>query len=270
MSVAVIVDGAVGLDRGVAADWGITVLPLSVAVDGHAVEAADVDAAGPGRATTSGPSPGAFAAAFEGAADGAVVVTVAATLSGTHQAAVIASRLAEVPVRVVDSTTAAGGQALVARAAALAAVAGGSVDDVERAARRATGEVRLVGALASLDGLVRSGRVPGLAGFAGRMLNVNPLFELRDGKVRPLRPAFTRDAARQRMVDVVGQSRPDGSARLQVIALHAQAADAAHDLLAAVSGGAEPDLAVVTEFGPELVAVTGPGVVGVAWRWLSG
>ncbi len=270
MSVAVIVDGAAGLSEQVAAKWGIRVLPLSLAVDGVAVEPDDLDSASTGRATTSGPSPGAFAAAFDEASEGAVVVTVAATLSGTHRAAVLAARLAGDSVRVVDSTSAAGAQALVAIAAATVALRGGSIDEVEAAAREATGQVRLVGALQSLDGLVRSGRVPGLAARAGRLLNVNPLFELRDSSVRTLRPAFTREAALVRMVELFAASRPSSEAAVgQVVALHAEAEDVAERLLADVTRRAPLDLAVITEFGPALIALTGPGLVGLAWRWVD-
>jgi DegV family protein with EDD domain len=267
MTVAVIVDGAAGLTDALAAEWNVRVLPLALAVDGRAVDPDDEDAARTGRATTSGPSPGAFAAAFDEAPDGAVVVTVASTLSVTNRAAILAAGAVDVPVRVVDSRSAAGGQALVALAAARVAQGGGSLDEVESAAREATRDVRLIGSLRSLEGLVRSGRVPGLAGAAGRMLNVNPLFELRDGSVHTLRPAFTREAALHRMVDILLRTRPATDGAAQVISLHAEAPDVAERLLENVRSHLPVDVAVVTEFGPALVAITGPGIVGVAWRW---
>lgn len=269
MTVAVIVDGASGLSEDLAARWGIRVLPLSLALGGRSIQEEELDEAGRDRATTSGPSPGRFAAAFDESPDGAVAVTVASTLSGSHGAAVIAARMADGSARVVDSGSAAGGQALVAIAAAAVARRGGTLEEVEAAAQEATRDVRLVGALGSLDGLVRSGRVPGLAALAGRMLNVNPLFELRDGHVRPLRPSFTREASLARMVEMFEGSRPGGDARGQVVALHAEASDVAERLLADVERRAPLDVAVVEEFGPALIVITGPGLVGLAWRWVG-
>ena len=60
--------------------------------------------------------------------------------------------------------------------------------------------VRLVATIPSLDHLVRSGRVPGIAGWAGTTLGINPLFEFRGGAVRRLRPALSREAALDRIV----------------------------------------------------------------------
>ena len=86
--------------------------------------------------------------------------------------------------------------------------------------------VRLVATLSSLDHLVRSGRVPGVAGWAGRRLGINPLFEFRGGKVLRLRPALSQEGALDRIVAMVRRSRPDEAGaepRLHVAALHALA-----------------------------------------------
>src|SRR5205085_2745568 len=99
---------------------------------------------------------------------------------------------------------------------------GASLDDVEQAARRAISEVRLVAMVPNLDHLVRSGRVPNLAGWAGRRLGIAPLFEFRDGGAHPLRPARGANAALDRIITRWRRDRvPD--ARLHVAALHAQA-----------------------------------------------
>jgi fatty acid-binding protein DegV len=96
---------------------------------------------------------------------------------------------------------------------------------------------------------VRSGRVPGIAGWAGRRLGINPLFEFRGGKVRRLRPALSQEAALDRIVGFVRRSRIEG-ARLHVAALHALAVDIARELLERVSSEAEPATSFVDEFGP--------------------
>jgi DegV family protein with EDD domain len=127
-------------------------------------------------------------------------------------------------------------------------------------------EVRLIGTLDSLEHLVRSGRVPGIAGTAGRMLGVNPLFELRRGKVRPLRPAFSREAAFDRLLELWAHSR--GSAtRCSAVALHAMAPDAAKKLRERMLEQFTPDPLLVSAFGAAMIAHAGPGVAGIAWRW---
>jgi fatty acid kinase fatty acid binding subunit len=273
-TVAIIVDSAAAMPPAVAASYDITVVPLSITVQGTTYadgELTDDDLLTrlDEGVTTSAPAPGDFLRAIEGAlaqADTAVVVTVAQSLSASYGSAHIAVGSHADRVRLVDSESAAGAEVLVALAAAEAARGGGSLDEVEQAALAAVPEVRLVGTLDSLEHLVRSGRVPGLAGAAGRMLGVNPLFELRRGKVRPLRPAFSREAAFDRVLEMWLRSRGEAT-RSSVVALHAMAPDAAKKLRERVLEQAAPDPLLLSAFGAAMIAHAGPGVAGLAWRW---
>ena len=56
-------------------------------------------------------------------------------------------------------------------------------------------------------------------------------------------------------------------ARLHVAALHAQAEAEAAELLARVQAEADLATAFVGPFGSVMVVHTGPGLVGLAWRW---
>src|SRR4051794_17431960 len=272
--VAVVVDSAAATPATVAHDHGITVVPLSITV--HGTTYADGELTDDDLlmrldegVTTSAPAPGDFMHALDtvlSGADAAVVVTVAQTLSASYGSARIAVDSFGDRVRLVDSESAAGSEVLVALAAAEAARSGGSVDAVEQAAKDAVPEVRLVGTLDSLEHLVRSGRVPGLAAAAGRMLGVNPLFELKRGKVRPLRPAFSREAAFDRLLEMWWGSRGNAT-RSSVVALHAMAPDAAKKLRERVLEQATPDPLLLSAFGAAMIAHAGPGVAGIAWRW---
>jgi DegV family protein with EDD domain len=272
VSVVVVTDSAAALPADLVREHGITVVPMWLTVRGvpepegrrpleELVREDDV--------TTSAPTPGEFETTIKEAGargDGVLVLTIASSMSATHQAASVAAQAVGGPVRVVDTATAGGAEALVALAAADAARTGGSLDEVEARARLVIDRVRLVATVPTLDHLVRSGRVPGLAGWAGRRLGINPLFEFRGGKVRRLRPALSRESALDRIVALVHRSRPPRS-RLHVAALHALAVDTAHELLARVSEQELPTTAFVGEFGPVMVVHTGPGLAGVAWWW---
>jgi DegV family protein with EDD domain len=278
--VAVLTDSAAMLPRDLAARCDVTVVPLMVNVGGQSFADGEVseddllERIDEG-VTTSGPAPGAFAQAIDRVAaerpelEGIVVVTVAKALSGTYGAARLAADSAKVPVTVVDSETAAGAEALVVLAAADRAADGGSVAEVVAAADVAVDEVRLVGSLNSLERLVASGRVPGIAGKAGQVLGVNPLFELRRGKVRPLRPAFSRDAALERILGLWRSDKGPGTVA-HVVALHALAREDAKRLLEALRDEEEPATYFLGAFGPAMIAHAGPGVVGLAWRWAAG
>jgi DegV family protein with EDD domain len=256
MPVAVVTDGGASLPATLAESAGVTVVPLRAS-------------AGPGGAAlTAGPPPAGFAEALAAAGEeGALVLTVARSMSsGTFEAARLAALHARRPVEVVDTRTAAGGQALVALAAAGAARAGRPLAEVRGAAERAAAKVRLVAHVPTLDQLVAGGRLPAPVAAAATRLGLQPLFAFADGRIRPLRPARSADAARRRVLDDWRASRVEG-ARLHVCALHAQAPEAAGRLLAAVEAEVEPATAFIAEFGEALVIHTGPGLTGLAWWW---
>jgi DegV family protein with EDD domain len=283
--VGIVTDTAASLPPEVVTAHGIEVVRMYLSLDGDSFRegerAVDVLAVAD-RVKTSGPTPADFAEAISrrDAGAGVLVLTIAATMSSTHEAAALAARdLSDgADVRVVDTTTAAGAEGLVVLAAAEAAERGLPLDDVEAAARRAVEEVRLVATVPNLDHLVRSGRVPNIAGWAGRRLGISPLFEFRSGKARPLRPALSTEAAYDRMLqmwrkDLAAGDAAGGSApRLHVAALHARAPEAAADLLERVRAdgvglATTPTTSFVGEFGLVMMVHAGPGLVGLAWRW---
>jgi len=246
VTVAVVTDSAAALPADLVARHGVTVVPMWLTVRGvpelegtRALEELVREES----VTTSAPTPGEFEQAIKDrlrSSDGVLVLTIAGSMSATYDAARLAGEAVGGPVRVLD--------------------------DVEAAARQVVERVRLVAAVPTLDHLVRSGRVPGLAGWAANRLGVNPLFEFRGGKVRRLRPALSREAALDRMVSLVDRSRVPG-APLHIAALHALAVETAQELLDRVRASFQPAASFIGEFGPVMVVHTGPGLAGLAWWW---
>ncbi|MHB1911561.1 MAG: DegV family protein [Acidimicrobiales bacterium] len=274
MTVAVVTDSASALPAEVAAAQDIGIVPMGLAIGGlpvveSALDTEEMIARFDEGITTSGPPPGDFAKAVERAqtGDGVVVITLAGELSGTYRSALLGAHEAGGPVEVVDSQTAAGAEALVVLAAARAARAGRSLAEVAAAARRAAAEVSLVGSLSTLEYLVKGGHIPAAAGWAADRLHVRPVIELRQGKVRPLRPALGDEAARERLLTHWRRSRVEG-ADLHVIAMHSLDASDAAELLAAVEAEVQPVESFLSGFGTALVAHTGPSLVGLAWHWV--
>ena len=305
----VITDSAAALPQALQAELNITEVPILVSANGQPVaenEASDslAQATQPGvRFTTSAPTPGAFLEAIERqttqheAQLGCLVVTVSSQLSSCYQSARLAAQQTKVPVEVVDSKSAAGGQALVVVAAAQAlkdarhragATArphnpdGNPATPLEHAAavaRRVAGQVRLVGVLPEVDHLVRTGRIPPWAGWAAGKVNLKPIFEInRNGHIKRLRPAHSLAAARNRLVAMIGQSQPKrpatsqpppASPQLHVCAVHSDDSPAAEALLEQVREQFQPHIAreLCLGFGAALTAAAGPGVSGLAWWW---
>ncbi|HEX7097032.1 MAG TPA: DegV family protein [Acidimicrobiales bacterium] len=270
MKVSIVTDSAAALPAELVRAHDIHVVPLHLHVgdehhlDGELELEALVDRLDQ-HVTTAAPTPGEFARTLDAARrDGPVVVlTVACTMSSTYQSAMLAAREIGSGVTVIDTLAAAGAQALVVLHAARAAQAGRSVDEVVAAAREAIEQVRLVATVPDLAQLARSGRVPEAARRIGSRVGVQPLFELRKGKVRPLRPAFSRESALDRIVtrcaDPGGRTGP-----LHVAVLHAVAPGTAETLRARVES-LRPASCFVGPFSPVMVAHTGAGLAGLAW-----
>jgi DegV family protein with EDD domain len=216
--------------------------------------------------TTAAPAPGDFARLFAALPGEVLVLTVTESLSSTIASARLAAADAGPRVRVLDSGTAAGSLALVALHAATVARGGGTFGEVEQAARRVMARVRLVAALGTLDYLVRGGRLPGVVGGLASRLGVRPLVQVRDGHLRKLRPAFSKRAADERMVEMLLRSRV-GGARLHVVGLHVLAEQEARSLLARVRAEVTPATELVSRFGASMVAHTGPDLTGLSWWW---
>src|SRR5262245_6303273 len=124
MSVAIVTDSAAAVPAELAAQFAVSVVPMWIHADGQTVAAGERplgELLGDERVTTSAPTPGDFEAVvrarLDAGADGAVVLTITSEMSASHESAALAARDVEAqsgaPVRVVDTGTAAGGQALV-------------------------------------------------------------------------------------------------------------------------------------------------------------
>jgi DegV family protein with EDD domain len=273
MPVSVVTDSAAALPSALAREYSIEVVPMWLTIDGTAIHEGEMsldELVTHSDVKTSGPTPGEFEATIarcqEKGDDGVVVLTIASAMSSTHEAAVLGAQAAGGPVRVIDTKTAAGAQALVVLAAAEVAARGAPLEAVVGAALTAIPQMRLAATVPTLEHLVRGGRVPNIAGWAGRRLGIAPLFEFRDGKAHPLRPALGVTAAYDRILSRWRRDRRPET-RLHVAALHADARVDAEHLLDRVRAEVEPATAFVAEFGSVMVAHTGPGLVGLAWRW---
>jgi DegV family protein with EDD domain len=284
VTVTVVTDSAAALPPDLVARYDIRVVPLVLQVGADRYRDGEISLDELVRRfdepiSTAAPSPGEFATVIADArrTGPVVTLTVAAGMSSTHDSAKLAAKLVTdndprgaesspgPDVAVLDTGTAAGAQGLVVLAAAGAAAEGADQDEVVATAERVAGRVRLAASVADLERLARSGRVPDAARWIGDRLGVRPLFEFRDGRARPLRPAFSAEAALDRIVQRCAAGAGRG-ARLHVTVLHALNPDAAATLAERVQA-LDPVSFLVGPFSPVMVAHTGRGLAGLAWWW---
>ena len=269
--VAVVTDSAASLPSGIAEEMGITVVPIYLRFGDRAVP----DDEGSERfyerlrsategVSTAAPAPGDFLGAFEGAGSEQVLcVTIASSVSGIHQSAVIAAGEAAVQVEVVDSGNASMAQGFVVMEAARAAAAGGDLSTAVARAREVASRSRLIAAIETFEYLRRSGRVNRLVSYAGGMLNIKPVFRMQGGTIEAVARPRTRRRALDRLEE---EARRDIAGRpAHLAAVHADAEEDARALLDRLSDGLDVVESHVAGFTPALGAHMGPGTVGLAW-----
>jgi DegV family protein with EDD domain len=238
--------------------------------------------------TTSAPSPGDFAqtyqAAFESGADEVICFCVSSEVSATYQAALAArdlvtrERMARdltepgaAPGRqvtrdaltVIDSRSLSVGQGFMVLAAAEAAQAGASRDEILARAEDVRDRTHLYAALSTLKYLAMSGRVGHLAAGMANLLNVKPILTIRDGKLDLLERVRTQRKAWGRVIELAEGALGGRDAERMAI-LHVDAAEAARrfqeQLCARLTCSGETFVAELT---PGLSVHAGAGLVGV-------
>lgn len=136
--------------------------------------------------TTSQPNPDAFAQVYQkvtDAGDSAVVITIASTLSGTCQSAMIAAEDCPKSIYVVDSRTAAIGSGILAQLALQYAEQGLSACEIARELNEVKEKVCVVALVDTLEYLKKGGRISKTVAFAGGVLNIKPVIGIENGKI---------------------------------------------------------------------------------------
>ncbi len=216
---------------------------------------------------TAAPAPGAFTAAYEQAAaagyDGILVATLSADLSATYQSAVVAAEAVagRIDVRVVDTRAVTMAQGLVVMELAEMAQAGDvTLDGLEAHARALVPRAGICGTLATLEHLVKGGRVGGARALLGQMLSIKPLLELRDGVVAER----GRQRTRARALAAVAHEALGHAPLSRLAIVHGMAPDLP-DLEALLAGTELEHPLLVADIGPVVGTHSGPGIIGACW-----
>jgi len=168
--------------------------------------------------TTTQPPPGDFLDVYNrlaGETDEILVITLSSKLSGTYQSALHAKSLVEKKCRieVIDSLTVVMGLGLIVIAAAKAAQAGASLDEVADLVRRAIPRSHSIMSFDTLKYLAKGGRIGKAQGLLGSLLSVKPILTMRDGEVAPLTRVRSRAAGMDYLYNfVAGFPRIEGLA----------------------------------------------------------
>ncbi|MGH7639831.1 MAG: DegV family protein [Candidatus Dormibacteria bacterium] len=275
---ALVVDSGACLPPALGESPWVNVVPMSIEIDGRILrDGIDISSqelyqrlAGSGAApTSSSPSPGDYLKAFRAIRTTDIVcLTIPERFSMMGRSARVAAEMLrsdepEKHVEILDTGTAAGGYTLVAEAAAAACALGLDREQVAGHARRVAASARVIAALDTLRFLVRSGRVPALAGRSGDLLHVRPIFAFTGGDVRRLGLVRGTKRALRAVAEHLREQTPrDGQVRLAVFG--GNSTDFIPELtgrLKEVFGDRPLERLNLT---PVIALHTGPGLIGAA------
>jgi DegV family protein with EDD domain len=222
--------------------------------------------------TTSASSPDPYLEAFRNAsrkAKNVLCLTEPSKFSAMYNSARTAAEIAKnalknVYIEVIECTTAAAGQGLVALAAARAAALEKPLNEVKKIAYSVMWKVNLYATLDTLKYLARSGRVPQAAAMVNSMLCIKPVFTLNHASPRTISLPRSMKNAIDRMLKVMAKTITKGK-ELHIAVMHADAPEEAVTLKNKILSRFECKDIYITEFTPVMGVHTGPGLVGVAF-----
>lgn len=272
--VKVVTDSGSDITQEEAKRLGITVVPVYVRF-GNEVYRDGVDigfedfyqrlANDPVHPSTAAPSPGDFAAAYEQVAqetDEIVSIHITSKHSAVYDAALMGKQMAQdknkrLKVEVVDSKGVTMWQGLIAMAAARAAEAGASLQQVLAEVQETIKQLRVLALLDTLKYAIKGGRLG--KGFLAveSVLQVKPLLTLRDGQLRPAGIVRTRSKGIERLREFLKSvTKPR-----DIAIVHSTTPDEAHSLADFARSLFPGIIPRIVRLGPALGVHGGPGAL---------
>ena len=273
--IRIVTDSACDLSAVVAAEHGVTIVPLSIRfgeeefIDGVSLTPTEFWArckASPVLPETAAPSPGAFQEAFRAAADegydGVLCITLSAGVSATYQSAVGAARAVEdvIEVRVVDSMNLTMALGLLVLDLVELAAGGAGLDALEARAAELIPRTRVLGVLNTLEHLAKGGRIGGATALLGSLLSMKPVLTVVDGVVAEESKQRTRSRSLRYLADQARAAAP-----LHRLAVASGAATDLDDCLALLADIPCEHPVVISDLGPVVGTHAGPGTIGLCW-----
>ena len=277
MTIKIITDSTSDLPEALVKEYDISVIPCFIHVGGESyLDGVDMTRTEfynqlPGwenPPTTSAPSPGMFLETYQKAIDsgatGIFSIHISDQLSNVVNVARIAAQSLQdkIPIHVFDSGQLTMGIGLLAKAAAVLAREGKSLEDVASGVVEKAKRIYTYAALDTMEFLKRSGRVSHLGANIGSILQIKPILKMNAGK-SGMEVQRTRKNAMKRLVTVAKSFSP----LEQITMVHTNALERAKELFEELKillpENINPEY---TDVSPVIGSHIGPGAVGLVFE----
>lgn len=270
--VRVVTDSAADIPEETAKSLNITVVPHNIRFGSEQfLDGVDLSRdefykriiAGMLPATTQ-PSVGAFSEVYQSlsrSTDQIISIHTASKLTGTVNAAKAASNdIPKLNVVIIDSTQLSIGTGLLVTAAARAAIANETLENIKALIEDTVPRVYLYGVADSLEYALRGGRLGDAKALLGRVLAVKPIVQVAQGRLLPVGLARTRRSAIQKLSDILYKLGRTEDCTI----IHMHGLNAALDLQTALIKVVSRESIPIVEAGPAIGTHSGPGSFGFA------
>ena len=196
-NIKIVTDSSITIEPEVVKEYGITIVPLSVMVDGVLYSDSELGEgdflrlmqSSKNLPKTSQPPVGVFAEVYEKlAADGAHIVSIhmSRALSGTVEAARQGATLSGADVTVIDSGFTDQAMKFQVVEAAKLAKEGADLDTVLARIEEVKEKTELYIGVSTLENLVKGGRIGRVTGLLSSLLNIRVVMEMKDHQLEPI------------------------------------------------------------------------------------
>lgn len=196
-NIKIVTDSSITIEPEVVEEYGISIVPLSVMVDGVLYSDSELGQgdflrlmqSSKNLPKTSQPPVGVFAELYENlAADGANIVSIhmSHALSGTVEAARQGATLSGADVTVIDSSFTDQAMKFQVVEAAKLAKEGADLDTVLARIEEVKEKTELYIGVSTLENLVKGGRIGRVTGLLSSLLNIRVVMEMKDHQLEPI------------------------------------------------------------------------------------
>lgn len=217
---------------------------------------------------TSQPSVGKFVTLYERLQkeyDCAIAVHLSSDLSGTYNASATAAKLVDFPVELVDSKLMSYPITSIILQGIELAEQGKDYQEIAVSLREEYKKMENYILVGSLDQFYKGGRVSGLQYFIGNLLQIKPIFQIKDGLFEVYEKVRTEGKAVKRMLEQLDRAKQSHTVK-HVQILHGNVLEKALALKETITSRYSDVEVLIGPISSTIGAHAGMGTLALAWR----